>query len=428
MSAPRAIEPLQRPPDATVVVPGSKSITNRAVVAAMLASGTSRLRGALFADDTEAMLDSAARLRAGVVADADAATVEVTGFGGHLPEGPIELDARLSGTTARFVLPILGLGAGPYHLDGGDPLRRRPMGDGIDALRSLGVEIVDEGQPGHLPVTVGGGFVGGDVPAVSVPGATSSQFLSGLLLVGPCLDGGLTIEVTDVLVSEPYVAMTVEVMQAFGAQVDASVGSRFVVMPGGYTSVDYAVEPDASAASYFFAAAAICGGRVTIEGLSRSSLQGDLAFVEVLERMGASVDWATDSVTVRGTGRLRGVDADLGAFSDMAQTLAVTAVFADSSTTIDGIGFIRRKETDRIAAMVTELRRCGITVDELDDGLRIEPGAPRPAVIETYDDHRMAMSFSLLGLRVPGIAIADPACVAKTFPGFFGVLDSLRRQ
>lgn len=426
MTAPKDIEPLHSAPDATVVVPGSKSITNRALVCAALADGVSHLRGALFADDTEAMLDCVSRLHAGVVADEPAATIEVTGLGGRLPDGPIDLDARLSGTTARFILPVAALGEGPYHLDGAEPLRRRPMADGVRALRSLGVDVAHRGQPDHLPVSIGGGYRGD--ATVTVSGSTSSQFLSGLLLAAPCMPDGLTITVEAPLVSEPYVDMTLAVMDAFGARGTRGGDGRFVVEPTGYQGRHYAVEPDASAASYFFAAAAICAGRVTVEGLSRDSLQGDVAFVEVLERMGASVDWATDSITVRGTGTLRGVDADLRDISDTAQTLAVTAVFAEGPTTIDGIGFIRGKETDRISAVATELRRSGITVDVLDDGLRVHPGEPRPATIETYDDHRMAMSFALLGLRAPGIAIADPDCVAKTFPGFFGVLDSLRRQ
>jgi 3-phosphoshikimate 1-carboxyvinyltransferase len=426
MTEARLVEPLARPPDTTVVVPGSKSITNRALVTAALASGESELTGALFADDTAAMLDCLTRLRAEVVADEIEATVRVAGMGGRLPDGPLELDARLSGTTARFVLPVLALGPGPYRLDGGEPLRRRPMADGIEAVRALGAHVADEGERGHLPLTVRGGA---SAPAeVRVPGSVSSQFLSGLLLAGPCFAEPVTIDVTDELVSLPYVEMTLAVMASFGAGVERNDARSWTVAPGGYRGTRHAIEPDASAASYFFAAAAITGGRVTVSGLGPSSVQGDLRFVDVLEEMGAEVRRDRSGITVESSGTLRGVDVDLRDFSDTSQTLAVTAVFADSPTTIRGIGFIRGKETDRIAAMVTELRRCGVRAEELDDGIRVHPAEPGPARIETYADHRMAMSFALLGLRVRGIEIADPGCVAKTFPEYFEVLETLRRQ
>jgi 3-phosphoshikimate 1-carboxyvinyltransferase len=241
---------------------------------------------------------------------------------------------------------------------------------------------------------------------------------------------GLRVRVSTELVSVPYVEMTLAVMGSFGA-VHSSEGTgggpqTIVVSPGGYRAVDrFEVEPDASAASYFFAAAAICGGTVRVEGLGVGSLQGDLAFVDVLERMGAGVERGADHVTVTGGAPLRGVEVDMAALSDTAQTLAVVAPFASSPTTIRGIGFIRAKETDRIAAVVTELQRCGIRAEELPDGLRVHPGTPRPATVSTYDDHRMAMSFALLGLRSAGIGIADPGCVAKTFPGYWDALDAL---
>jgi 3-phosphoshikimate 1-carboxyvinyltransferase len=232
-------------------------------------------------------------------------------------------------------------------------------------------------------------------------------------------------------VSVPYLDMTVAVVHAFGGRVERPDARTFVVEgrgPGaGYAPVArYEVEPDASAASYLFAAAAITGGWVRVEGLGTASLQGDVAFVDLLERMGAEVGRQPDAIEVRGTGTLRGIDADLADLSDTAQTLAAVAVFADGPTRIDGIGFIRGKETDRIGAVVTELRRCGIEAEELADGLVVHPGRPQPAVVQTYDDHRMAMSFALLGLRAPGIEIADPGCVAKTFPDYFDVLESLR--
>lgn len=420
------IVPLERPPDATVRVPGSKSITNRALVAAALADGTSRLRGALFADDTSAMADCARRLGAAVVADERAALIEVHGLRGRIAPGPVELDARQSGTTARFVLPLLATGHGRYVLDGSEQLRARPMGPLVTALRALGATVVDGHVAGHLPIVVeagGGGLRGG---TVAVPGDVSSQFLSGLLLSGPMMREGLRLELTSSPVSEPYLAMTVRTLRSFG--VDAAVvgSGRYAVAPGTYRATDLDIEPDASTASYFLAAAAITGGRVRVPGLGRRSSQGDVAFAGVLAQMGARVVEGGGSIEVSGGRRLRGVDVDLRAISDTAPTLAVVAPFASTPTTVSGIAFIRRKETDRIAAVVRELQRCGVDARERPDGFVVQPGLPRGARIETYDDHRMAMAFALIGLRVPGIEIADPGCVAKTFPGYFEALEQLR--
>jgi 3-phosphoshikimate 1-carboxyvinyltransferase len=220
--------------------------------------------------------------------------------------------------------------------------------------------------------------------------------------------------------------MTVGVMRAFGAHVDTPDASTWVVTPTGYEAINFAIEPDASAASYLFAAAAICGGTVTVEGLGTRSMQGDVAFVDLLERMGATVARTSERIAVTGTGDLHGIDVDMAHISDTAQTLAAVAVFARTPTRVRGIGFIRGKETDRLRAVVTELRRCGVDAEELADGFLVRPGDPRPAVVQTYDDHRMAMSFALLGLRSPGIEIADPTCVAKTFPRYWEVLDDLR--
>jgi 3-phosphoshikimate 1-carboxyvinyltransferase len=417
----RLVEPLARPPDATVAVPGSKSYTNRALVCAALATGTSLLDGALVADDTAAMIECLRAL--GIDADQRGTVVTVHGCGGAVPATDARLDARLSGTTARFIAPVAALGPGRYRIDGGAPLRTRPMNGVIDGLRQLDVDVIEEGAPGHLPIVVaGGGAPGGHV---ELTGDTSSQFLSGLLLSGPAWRDGLRVELTTDLVSRPYVDMTVAVMRAFGGDVDAN-DTRFEVSPTGYGARDYHIEPDASAAAYFFAAAAISGGRVTVDGLGPQSRQGDLRFVDVLEAMGATVTRADASTTVVGPSALRGVTVDLRDLSDTVPTLAATAVFAAGPTTITGVGFIRGKETDRIASVVTELRRCGIDAHEHADGLTVVPGVVRPARIETYDDHRMAMAFALIGLGAPGIEIADPGCVAKTFPGYFEALDQLR--
>jgi len=424
LADPYEIVPIDHPLDADASLPGSKSITNRALVIAALADGVTTLDGALFADDTEAMVGCLRAL--GIAIDADRAhdRLRVTGCAGTISPGTVTLDARLSGTTARFVLPLLASIDGIVTLDGGAPLQARPMGDGIAAVTELGATVEALGPAGHLPVRVRGAIT--PAGSVQVPGSVSSQFLSGLLLVAPCLPSGLEVIVDGSLVSRSYVELTLHVMAAFGASAEWTAPDRITVAPTGYQARTYDVEPDASAASYAFAAAALCGGSVRVAGLGRSSPQGDVAFVDVLARMGADVTVTDTSIEVRGDGALQGVDVDLGDLSDTAQTLAAVAAFAEGPTEVTGIGFIRAKETDRIAAVVHELQRCGIEATETADGFRIVPGHPQPAVIETYDDHRMAMSFALLGLRSDGIRIADPACVAKTFPGYWAFLERLR--
>lgn len=424
LADPLPIEPLTAPIDAVVRVPGSKSITNRALVCAALATGTSTLRGALFADDTDAMVGVLRGIGLDVDADAGSEEIQVVGCGGAVPPSSELLDVRQSGTTARFALPLLALGAGPYRVTAHPQMQARPMSTTFDALRALGTGVEALAGAGSLPALVTGGARTG---VLQVPGDVSSQFLSGLLLMGPCLPDGLVIELTTDLVSQPYVELTIGVMAAFGARVDRPDAHTFAVAPGGYRGRAYDVEPDASAASYPLAAAVLCGGRVTVEGLGSASLQGDARFASELQQLGATVHQDATSTTVVGPAHpLHGGTFDLTHISDTAQTLAVLAPFADRPVTVSGIGFIRRKEIDRVAAVATELRRCGVLVDVDDDGWTIHPGSVGPAVIETSDDHRMAMSFALLGLRVPGIAIAGPGCVAKTFPGYWQLLAGLR--
>ncbi|MGE0880589.1 MAG: 3-phosphoshikimate 1-carboxyvinyltransferase [Acidimicrobiia bacterium] len=414
------ITPLRVPPDTTVVIPGSKSFTNRALVCAALADGVSVLTGALAADDTEAMIGCLRALGVSIDIDVAASAIMVNGCGGVFPNERADLDVRQSGTTARFVLPLLAAGHGRYRLDAAPQMRARPMGALIDAVRSLGAAIDEHGEPGHLPLTVVADGLHGN--AVALPGNTTSQFLSGLLLAAPYSDTGIAITLTSELVSRPYVDMTRSVMADFGVR----VGDDLVVPVGRYRARTYAIEPDASGASYFFAAAAITGGRIRIEGLGSGSGQGDIAFVEVLRRMGAAVEQTPTSTTVVG-GPLRGIDVDMREISDTVPTLAVVAAFASTPTRISGVGFIRNKESDRIDAVVTELRRCGVDAVENADGMTITPAPIHSATVQTYDDHRMAMAFALLGLVRPGIDIADPGCVAKTFPTYWRVLEELRR-
>lgn len=418
-----------RPLDATIRPPGSKSITNRALVCAALAAGSTTLRGALHADDTDAMVGCLRSLGVDVVVDSETGGPdwEVLGCSGRPPTDGAVLDAGLSGTTARFVAPIAALAHGTVLLDGAAPLRRRPMAPLLDALGHLGADVEPMGPPGHLPVRIGappGRALGGPV---TLSGDVSSQFLSALLLSGPCFEEGLDVEITTPLVSVPYVQLTASVMESFGVAVDHDRDWRHLhVGPGAYRSVvGFEVEPDASAASYWAAAAVIVGGSVRVEGLGRSSLQGDVAFIDVLGRMGAEVTWSDRAVVVRSTGVLHGVEVDMADFSDTAQTLAAVAPFADSPTTVTGIGFIRGKETDRVAAVVSELRGLGVEADEEESGFTVRPGSPVGGSVRTYDDHRMAMSFALIGLRTPGVRILDPGCTAKTYPGFWSDLERI---
>lgn len=422
---PYPITPIEGPLDVTVRLPGSKSLTNRALVCAGLADGISTIEGALEADDTLAMVDGLRALGVAVTTDWPAARITVDGVAGRPLADAAAIDARLSGTTSRFLLPVAGLGDGLRRVDGANRMRERPMAAAIDALRALGADVRDVGAPGHLPVElVGGTLAGGEV---AVRGDVSSQFLSGLLLAAPAMRTGLRVQVTGPLVSRPYVEMTVAVMAVFGVAVEQPDDHTWVVEPQTYQPTTYAVEPDASAASYPFAMAAVLGGRVTVEGLGSGSIQGDVAFVDVLAGMGVEVDQGADRTTVRsGGGPLRGIEADLADISDTAQTLAVVAAFGEGPTRVTGIGFIRGKETDRIGAVVTELRRLGIDAQEEADGFLVHPGPMRPATIETYDDHRMAMAFAVAGLRSPGIQISDPGCVAKTFPGYWALIEELR--
>jgi 3-phosphoshikimate 1-carboxyvinyltransferase len=421
------VAPFAGPVDAVVCPPGSKSLTNRALVTAALADGRSVLNGTLRADDTDAMVRCLRVLGAGVAEADDGRTLTVDGVDGRPPVEGALLDARLSGTTSRFVAPMACLADATVVLDGGEPLRRRPMADLLAALETLGATVEPLGDPGCLPVQLSSRGLGGG--AVAVSGDVSSQFLSGLMLSGPCMRKGLAVELTTDLVSRPYVEMTAAVMRSFGATVE--VGERSVTVdPGGYRPVDrYVVEPDASAASYWFALAAVTGGRVRVEGLGSGSTQGDLRFADLLAQMGAAVEITRTHTEVRGTGVLRGIDVDMSDCSDTAQSLAAVAPYAEGPTFVRGIGFIRGKETDRVAAVVTELQRLGIVATEDPDGFTVQPGRPRGGTVATYDDHRMAMSFAVLAAGADPadpVQIADPGCVAKTYPSFWEDLAQVR--
>ena len=411
---------------------GSKSITNRALVCAALAQGRSILTGALDSEDTRVMFEALGQLGVALALDPAERVITVSGCGGRLPATRAEVLVENSGTTARFLAAVLTLGQGVYRLDGAPRMRERPIQDLVDALRALGADVSSDQDTGCPPLLVRAAGLDGGV--AHVRGDISSQFLSGLLLAAPYARQPVELVVEGELVSKPYVTMTLSVMRAFGVDVRADGFARFhVPNDRPYQGREYGIEPDASAASYFFASAAITGGEVCVEGLSRESLQGDVAFVDLLEQMGCQVRHEGGAITLRGPGlcgeRLRGITCDMNAISDTVQSLAAVALFADGSTTITGVPHIRHKETDRLAALATELRKFGAEVDERLDGLRIvapqEASGLKGAAIDTYRDHRMAMSLALVGLRVPGVTIRDPGCVAKTYPEYFDDLMEL---
>jgi 3-phosphoshikimate 1-carboxyvinyltransferase len=408
----------ERPIDAVVALPGSKSYTNRALLIAALANGQSRLERALFSDDTRYMVSALRNLGIRIGVDARESSLVVDGASGRVPVSRADLFIGNAGTAARFLTAYVALGSGEYRIDGISRMRERPIGPLLSALRQLGVSAQSEQGNDCPPVVVKSrGLRGG---AVEIAGDLSSQFLSALLMIAPCTPGGLEIQVQGELVSKPYVDLTLSVMRGFGVSGE-NHAYRQLVVPGGqsYRAQVYPVEPDASGASYFLAAAAVTGGRVRISALGRDSVQGDLRLASILERMGCQVTWGDDFVEVSGPATLRGIDVDMADLSDVAQTLAAIAPFASAPVRIRGVAHIRRKETDRIAAMTSELRRLGATVVEHDDGWEIAPSELRGVAVNTYDDHRMAMSLAVTALRVPGVRILDPGCVAKTFPDFF---------
>ena len=432
--APRAIRPARPGLDVVVRVPGSKSITNRALLLAALADGESALHGALAADDTEAFAGGLGSLgfevTGGMGQGAGAAgRLRVRGAAGRIPSSEATVWCADAGTAARFLLAACAAGHGRFRLDASEQLRRRPMGLLLEALRAQGAAFEPAGAT-SLPVTVvAGGLAGG---TVSLPGDVSSQFISALLMAAPLAREPLTIAV-DGLVSRPYVDMTLTMMAQFGVEAERDAYAAFRLRPSTYRARTYAVEPDASTASYFFAAAAVTGGRVTVPGLRRhGGLQGDVRFVDVLEAMGCRVTDDESGLTVEGPhgvaagagtpaapAPLAGLTVDMTDIPDTFMTLAAIAPFAASPVTMTGIANVRLKESDRIAAVEEGLRRVGVRTESGPDHLRVLPGPVHGAAIDPHDDHRIAMSFSVLGLRVPGVVIQDPACVRKTCPSFF---------
>lgn len=408
-------------------MPGSKSITNRALLLAALADGGSLLEGALASDDTEIFSRGLAQLGITVSHDAVRESFAVTGTGGRIPAHEAELFVGNAGTAARFLTTYVALARGTYRFDGVPAMRVRPIGDLLDVLRAQGARVDCTCEENRFPFELhANGLPGG---AITIDAHASSQQLSALLLVAPYARDGMTLAVTGDLVSEPYVEMTCKMMAQWGVKVDRRTSRDYVIASGGrYAARRYTIEPDASSASYFFAAAAASGGRVSVANLTLRSLQGDVEFVRVLERMGAAVEERDGALIVTGPKQLHGIDVNMNAISDTAPTLAAIAAFASSPVRIRGVEHMRWKETDRIAAMTTELRKMGAHVEEATDGLTIVPGPLRHARVATYDDHRMAMSLAIAGLLGDGVEIENPICTSKTFATFWDVLADLERQ
>ena len=402
--------PIERPFRSTVNVPGSKSVANRALVCAALSSGASTLNNLPSGDDTEAMLTALGEL--GLTVERAGSTAKISR---KQPLQSAGLNAGLAGTTSRFLAALAATAESEIRIDGGERLRQRPFGPLINALRDLGADVRDSN--GGLPLAIKGPLRGGEL---EIDATMSSQFLSALMMVGPTLDGGLKMSLSGDLISRPYVELTASVMEIFGVSVDVS-SHEIVVAEQPYTSATVNIEADASAASYPLAIATATGSTVTIEGFGTSSHQGDVFIVEILKQMGATVisSESTTTVSRHENSPLIGVDLDMSEVSDLVPTVAALACFATTSTRIRGVGFIRAKESDRIGDLAHELRKFGALIEEHADGLTITPSSLHGAAVDTHDDHRLAMAFSIVGACIPGVEIHDAGVVSKSWPTYW---------
>jgi 3-phosphoshikimate 1-carboxyvinyltransferase len=422
------IGPIERM-SGTLRLPGSKSISNRSLLLAALARGTTELAGLLEADDVDRMRESLRTLGVRIEQGAAGKSAIVHGVAGAFPVRRASLFLGNAGTAFRPLTAVLALSHGDYDLSGAPRMHERPIGDLVDALRALGADIRYTGAAGFPPLTIAPGAVRGG--KVAIRGNVSSQFVTALLMALPLAGGDATVEVQGELISRPYVDMTLALMRRFGVAVGRERDDRFQVpAAAAYVSPGVlSVEGDASSASYFLAAGAIGGGPVRIEGIGQSSIQGDVGFAATLSAMGADVRSGDDWIEVRGKAKLHGIDADFNAIPDAAMTAAMVALFAEGPTLLRNIGSWRVKETDRIAAMARELRKLGASVDEGADWMRVTaPVHWQPATIATYDDHRIAMCFSLAALGGVALRISDPQCVRKTFPGYFAAFERLAQR
>ena len=409
--------------DAVVTVPGSKSIANRALVCAALARGPSTINGLPDGDDTQAMLQSLKVL--GATINLHGATAHFEQSMDLIREDSVTVNANLAGTTARFLTAIGALRKGSLTVTGNESLRIRPMKDLHLALDQLGAGISWQGDKYCLPVTVRRGVLSSD--SIQVAANTSSQFVTSLMLIAPMLDNGLRIELVGEIISLPYITMSATVMRAFGANVRVENQRNIIIDGGGYVGCEFTIEPDASSASYPFAAAAVAGGRVLVKGMRSNMVQGDSRFIDILRQMGCDISEDQVGVTVKRDAHaaLCGVDVDMSEISDLVPTLAIVAMFAESATRIRGVGFIRNKESDRIGDLAAEMRRLGANVVEHPDGLEISPQPLHSGRCDTHHDHRLAMALGVAGLKLPGVIISDPQVVSKSWPQFWEMLEAL---
>ena len=421
------VKKLNKPIDARIRVPGSKSITNRALLISAFCDGKSLLKNVLFSDDTIAFINSLDRLGINILIKGD--TVSVRGKGGKIPKDHASINTGSAGTAARFLTAALGLSDGTYMINASDQMKKRPMKPLFDALYHMGTFIEYTETEDHLPVYIGTGK--NMSSEVRVGSDISTQFLSALLLSSPLVTGetgkDMLIRVEGTRGEGAYVKMTCEVMKSFGVEVKVETWGFRIPESEKYLPREYNVEPDVSAACYFYAAAAVSGGIVTVEGVKKDSIQGDIRFLDVLEQMGCIYEDTEEGIMLKGPegGKLSGIDVDMRDFSDQTMTLAAIAPFCSSPVTIRNVGHIRKQESDRISAICTELKKLGIETEEYEDGLKIYPGEVRPGIVETYNDHRIAMAFSLTGLMAEGIVIDDYECCSKTFGDYFSVFENI---
>lgn len=432
------VTPVSEPKSFSVTVPGSKSITNRAMLLAALSNGECLLKNALFSSDSRALLAALQALGIDASADEDTKEIKITGCHGNLPNKTATVYAASAGTAARFLTALLAFSDGTYVLDASEQMKKRPMAPLIDALRSIGISVTALEEEGHLPLRIQGGrTLLTNAPELTVSIDRSSQFLSALMMTGVLLSEGLTVTPVGSRTAMSYVHITERMMKEFGISPllssNEGTGSTYRI-PGGvsYQSQTYNIEPDLSGACYFYAAAALLGISVTVTGVHKDSMQGDLRFVLALEQLGCTVTDTPEGICVTGPadGHYPGLDITMSDFSDQTMTMAVLALFADTPTHIRGVGHIRAQECDRMEATLTEIKRLGgdARVDDDGTGIIITPVPLHGARIETYDDHRMAMAFSLVGLRVNGVEIGNPSCCKKTFENYFELFTNFFSQ
>ena len=414
------VKRLDRPVDWTVDVPGSKSMTNRALLMAALSDGEVKLEGVLFSDDSRHFLESLVSLGFMVDINESEKAVTVLGCGGNIPKKQAVINVGSAGTAARFLTAMLGFSDGEYTIEASEQMKKRPMKDLFVLLEHTGAEIIYLEQEGFLPVKINGQRKDQKL-TVRLDISRSTQFLSAMLLISPMLPQGLHIQITSEKTDGSYIRITRNMMENWGVQTQFD-GKNYEVMPGAaYHKTTYVVEPDMSAACYFYGAAAITGGKAIVENVHMDNTQGDKKFLKVLEQLGCKVTDTAKGICVEGPehGNIHGIDIDMNDFSDQTMTLAAMAPYADAPVHISHIGHIRLQESDRIHAIVTELRRAGIRCEEEEDALTIYPGVPHAAVIKTYEDHRMAMAFAPAAIKIPGLRINDPQVVSKSYPNFW---------